>query len=254
METPFDSLIAALWQSLLSGHHRKVQPNDLFSLVLNFSKIARVTYINMLEASEKMHLQVENQIKVPGTRSLTMKETIEHDDYHIRCTLSYMQFIEHLNRSGRVLKGHGFTPPLYYRVRFFRNKTVEHWDDYMHLRSVGHGDGLSFPKGKIAIPYAFAGISMSGVSYTLQQEITNEFAKYGVTLPSLSDKWYVEYSNIIYPALEQLDKDLRSYRNGVGIPEPLVTLLFKYSFPTPICNMEDYCKALVSWLETLPLN
>ena len=246
METPFDNLLSCLWQSMMNTLRQNAQPSELFFLVYNFSKIARVLYCNMTEASEQMLLNINARHKNEGTRSLTQEEWQAINDDPIRCRLNYMQFIEHVNRTGRVLKRRGFTPPLYARVYFYRNKMVEHWDDYLQLLSASTGDGLVFSGGKIAIPYAFAGIATTERP-NFQRELTDEFAKLGVTLPSLEDKWYGEYAEIIYAALEKIDGELRK------IPEPLVKLLFKYHFPTPIYDMEVYCKTLVTWTETLPL-
>jgi hypothetical protein len=246
METPFDTLLANLWQSLRNILDRKAQPNELLLLVYNFSKVARVLYCNMAEASEQMQSNIKARHKDERTKTLTQVEWQEINDDPIRCRLGYMQFIEHINRTGRVLRRKGFTLPLYGRVYFYRNKMVEHWDDYLQLLSASTGDGLVFSGGKIAIPYAFAGIATTNRP-DFQRELTDEFAKLGVTLFALEDKWYGEYAEIIYVALEKIDGDLKR------IPERLVRLLFKYSFPTPINDLEEYCKTLVAWLETLNL-
>lgn len=246
METPFDTLLASLWQSLRDILGQQAQPSELFLLVYGFSKIARVLYCNMSKASQEMLMNIDARHKNEGTRPLTQEEWNALNDDPIRCRLGYLQFIEHINRAGRVLKRKGFTLPLYGRVYFYRNKMVEHWDDYLQLLSASTGNGLVVSGGKIAIPYAFAGIASSDRS-NFQRELIEEFAKSGVTIPSLEDKWYGEYAEIIYTALEKIDGELRK------IPEPLVKLLFKYHFPTPIYDMKAYCKTLVAWIETLSL-
>ena len=215
METPFDTLLASLWQSLRNILDRKAQPSELFLLVYSFSKIARVLYCNMSKASMEMLMNIDARHKNEDTRSLTLEEWNALNDDPIRCRLGYMQFIEH-------------------------------WDDYLQLLSASTGDGLVVTGGKIAIPYAFAGI-VSTDRPNFQRELTDKFAKLDVTLSSLENKWYGEYAEIIYAALEKIDGELRQ------IPEPLVKLLFKYHFPTPINDMEVYCKTLVTWIETLPL-
>ena len=237
METPFDNLLTSLWQQMTNNPQGNNQPGELFSSVYGFSRLARVLYLNMAEAAEKMQLRFESNRKQTGT--LTLEEMREEEDVPLQCRLRYMQFIEEVNRIGRVLRDRGFILPLYSRVYFFRNKLVEHWDDYIQFLS--KGQGLLFYKGKIAIPYDLSGITLPDKGRQgLQHDLTNEFAKLGVTLPVLEGKWYAEYSNIIYAALEQIDGDLRK------IPEPLVILLFKYSFPTPICDMEVYCTDLAA--------
>lgn len=248
METPFDNVLTRLWQQMnsLQGNF---QLSELFSSVYAFSRLARVLYINMAEASEKMQLLHSESNRKQSGVALTLEEMREEDDVPLQCRLRYMQFIEEVNRIGRVLKKPlGITPPLYNRVYFFRNKMVEHWDDYLQFLS--KGQGLVIYKGKIAIPYDNNGITLPDSGrHRLQQELSDAFANLGVTLPALEGKWYAEYSNVMYTALEQIDGDLRNEK----IPKPVVILLFKYCFPTPIGDMEEYCTKLATWLDTLPL-
>jgi hypothetical protein len=256
METPFDIFIVDLLQLMLKSSPRHSLQRENISLLFTFSKIARVLYINMVDTSEKLQAKGYSRIKPSGTKIFTSEEMREIEEEPIRCRLSYMEFIEHINRTGRVLKNKGFTPPpLYARIYFYRNNMIEHWDRYLEFISAGDSEQFIFQDGKIAIPYAFAGITRPAISSTLQQELTDEFAKKGVTLPSLVGKWYAEYSNIMYVALEKIDSQLRKHnkKQEIGIPEPIVNLLHKYSFPTPICDMEEYCKILVEWLKSLPL-
>ncbi len=208
----------------------------------------------MAEASEKMQRHTFARQKQSGTRTLTLEEMREHNDFSIRCRISYMQFIERVNRTGRVLKKWGFSLPSYGRIYFFSNKMVEHWDDYLQFLS--NGQGLLSYGDKIAISHDLAGISLADNGRrSLQQTLTDEFAKCGVALPSLEGKWYGDYADIMYGSLEKIDSELRTFekKRKIGIPEPLVTALFKYCFPTPICDMEEYYKILVAWLATLPL-
>jgi hypothetical protein len=254
METPFDTLIDDLWQALFSTHKHST-PSDFFTLVYSFAKVARVLFVNMAQATEMMQNESSTRRLQSGLNAWTIEDMREHDDYHIRCRLSYLQFIEQLNRTGRVLKDLGHILPLYNRIYFFMNKMVEHWDDYLEFLS--KGTGLIFYSGKIAIPYDFAGISEAGaIRSSLQQELIEDFARYGAALPSLVDKWYGEYSEMVYAALEKIDIQLRSQKNGKGpgLPETITTLLFKYSFLTPISDVEEYCKNLAEWLSTLPLS
>jgi hypothetical protein len=253
METPFDNFIDSLWQMMLNTLHKNAQPSELFTLVNSFSKIARVLYINMDWASEKALAYINRLNEQPGQRTLLWEEIRENEELPIRCKTSYLEFIGHLNRTGRVLKHKGFPLPLYGRIYFFRNIIVEHWDKYLQFFS--KGEELISSGGRILIPYALDGMERDDLRSALQQELTEEFAKCGVSLPSLEGKWYEAYSDIIYTSLEEIDPELRKHneKRKIGIPEALVNSLFKYSFPTPICDMEEYCKTLVTWMETLPL-
>lgn len=254
METPFDTFIDDLWQAIFNPYQRQSTPSVLSVRVFSFAKVARALYMNMAQSSELIQQHIVSQRTQPSSRTMTMQEMRERDDYTIRSRLSYIQFIEQLNRTGRVLKNSGYPPPLYSRIYFFRNNMIEHSDRYLQFLS--DGDGLSWTGKKIAIPYDLGGIHHTeSIRSSLQQELTKEFAKSGVVLPSLLDKWFGEYSEIIYTALEKIDSKLRYKKReeASGIPEPLIILLFKYNFPTPICDVEAYCTTLVEWLKTLPL-
>jgi hypothetical protein len=214
METPFDNLISFLWQLTLNDRDRdwNSPQNEVIKSVFAFSKITRVLYINMVQASEKMRVFTEAPSEETTIRTLTQQEM---QDFPIRCRVSYMQFIEHINRSGRFLIKMGFTPPLYGRVRFFRNKVVEHVDLYMKLLTVGYHDGFILPRSKIAIPYAYAGISRPDGS-NIRQELTDAFAELDITLPPLEGIEYGEYSDIIYASLEKIDSKLGKFDKKTG--------------------------------------
>ena len=122
---------------------------------------------------------------------------------------------------------------------------IEHWDDYLPYFT--GGNGLSSFKNTIAVPYFLEGSvgSMSNRSQA-QADIIAAFAQCGVALSSLDGKWYQEYCDVIYDALESIDSGLRH------IPTRIVDLLFNYSFPTPIHDVKAYCAELADWLGNLP--
>lgn len=51
----------------------------------------------------------------------------------------------------------------------------------------------------------------------------------------------------MYEGLEALDKKLRQDK----IPDEIVPLLFKFGFPTPICDVEEYLVQLSKYLTNL---
>lgn len=228
---------------------------------MNFYMIARVLYIDMVEASEKERLLSKKESDDVESSSMERMQAVT--DSILRCRLSYMQFIEHINRTGRVLKKEGYTLPLYGRIYFFRNKMIEHWDDYMQFITTNNGSGgvlyvtgdVRLREGKIGIPHSHSGARDANERLRSRQAIIDEFNAYGVVLPSvnLHDD---DYSETIFCALEKIDSELRSYdrRRGTGIPETIVSLLFSYCFPIPISDMEEYCKTLIEWLRTLPVS
>src|SRR2546428_4937711 len=102
METPFDNLISSLWQLTLNDRDRdwNSPQSEVIKSVFAFSKITRVLYINMVQAAEKMRVFTEAPSEETTIRTVTQQEM---QDFPIGCRVSYMQFIEHINRSGRFL-------------------------------------------------------------------------------------------------------------------------------------------------------
>lgn len=256
MQTPFDAYILKLWDKQLWKIKSNLPISNTVQLVFSFAKICRVLYMQMLLSSLAMqntlHANFEENKHKPSPRNLTIQETLEMGDDSTFCILNYFQFLEHINVYGRAIneKCHSL-PPLYNRIYFYRNKMIEHWDDYVHLlMGAGTSNGIKWTNGKICIPYHYAGIFKLTEAPAIMQKLEQNFASKGVTLPSLVDKHYGEYSELIYTALMQIDPELRSK----NIPENIIENLFKYSFPTPINDIEDYCKSLVVWIEKLSYN
>jgi hypothetical protein len=111
METPFDSLIARLWRQIFKSYHRNSSVSEELSLAMTFARIARVLYVNIAVASEKMLAQTYSRSNQSGSRIITLEEMRELEDGPIQCKLSYMHFIEHVNRTARAFKRKGFQPP-----------------------------------------------------------------------------------------------------------------------------------------------
>src|SRR5438067_1959304 len=92
--------------------------------------------------------------------------------------LNYSTFIEELNRFGRLFHRLGYDLPRYYEIRFYRNKSIEHWDEYEEfLRAPGNG--IIFAAGKLATPYYVGAINVPMESESALDQVKEEFAKLG---------------------------------------------------------------------------
>lgn len=248
-KTPFDELILEHWKQIISAESAPL--SDTFYIVSSWIKILRVIYLQMLDSLDKLNQKIEDMKKSPkGNRQLTEEETLSSSDDSITCFLNYFQFIDEINRTGRVLKEKGYIPPLYSRVYFFRNKIVEHWDDSLKLY-MSSSKGLIGNPGKILIPHFMGDITKPADSKKARKSLRDEFSKVGIKRIILKDKWYSDYSLNIFQELEKIDPELKQESKKTGIPNTLVEALFKYNFPTPICNIEEYSKDLVAWLKTI---
>ena len=63
METPFDSLISGLWQLTINDRDWNSSQSEVIKSVFAFSKITRVLYINMVQASETPICDMEEYCK-----------------------------------------------------------------------------------------------------------------------------------------------------------------------------------------------
>jgi len=250
MQTPLDGYILKKTNKIFKNIKNNISITDY--LTLSLAKASRVLYLKLLsdswELQQSINIEIKNDKNKPSTRNLSIQETLEMGDDSTRCILSYFQFLEHINIFGRALKDEiNSLPPFYYRIYFYRNKMIQHWDDYVHLLfGMGIGNNnLVFTKGKICIPYHNAAFFKPVEVSRLENNLKNDFSSIGIKLPSLKNRWNADYSKIIYPKLEQIDSKLKK------IPENIVEDLFRYSFPTPITNIEEYFFYLANWLESI---
>lgn len=260
MQTPFDELKLELIQKTIKNARENPPISETEELISRFTGILRSLYLQMKDQTyrrdEEFDLMMGIEREKPNPRHLTIQETLEMGDYTTISIFQYFQYLEQVNILGRVLyrKVKQF-PPLYHRVYFYRNKMIEHWDDYLDLfLGSGRGNGLIYKKGEISIPYHLAHIFRPIEGTQMQQKLIDDFASLGVTLTSIENKWYGDYSKVIFMALENIDPQLRSKPNKINkkhIPEFLVEDLFRYSFPTPITNIENYSLELAKWLKSI---
>lgn len=241
--TPFDNLAIKL---IDAGMRSPTQRDEKRMLCQTFLGVCRVKYLQMFEVSSRFWKMHEESFKTQsGTRTLTYEEMLIMNTDNVEARLNYFGFIEELNRFGRVFEEkYSKTLPLYSRIRFYRNKMIEHWDDYEGFLQA-KGNGLTYSLNKLVIPHLMGSIHMPAEEPQDHKILESEFQACGITLPPIDlSKMYAGYAEIIYPCLEQIDPTL-----GKKIPDNLVNALFKYTFPTPIHDLEAYNNQLIAWLD-----
>jgi len=241
-KTPFDSVLEKLHNKITLKHKaRRQRIHKKWRIAYAFAKVLKIRYLQMLQASEKYwHLHKESLAgKPPDLEAL--------QDYNIAAKISYFDFIEELNRYGRFFeKTHRV--PYFYRIRFYRNKIIEHWEDYReYLLS---SDMLRYACDKLVIPYHGQTLQLS-IQQKTYQKLKTEFKSKNVILPQKMPKYAADAktSEMLFKCLEKIkDKKLNICRDKEN---PLINALFKFGFPTPIHDLEEYIKKLVKWFETL---
>lgn len=232
METPFSNLKSQL-ESAVRGRARDESEEDERQTFC-------ATQLKLLDAQYRSM----SEYKIIPSIS-THNEFNEHEYRLTKCVLDYFSFISLLNQFGRVLsERYKIDVPHKKRIRFFRNKATEHWDEYAQY---AHAGSITQQAGKPAIPL----IS----SVYDPEERKNLGSKIGEILRTYNISFEIEnpeVSNIsslevnvekMYSMLERIDPNLKK------IPEDLIRLLFKFGFPTPISNVEEYSVELVEQLK-----
>lgn len=240
LKTPFDEL-----RTIFSISYPPPIREDINVAVNGFIGILRALYVQQIEYAQTL-------LSIPAHLTEEMAEEI--NDSHVLCRISYFQFIEQLNILQRVLEKLGIRDviPLYYRIRFFRNKIVEHWDDYLQFITSRSVQMISV-RHLIFVPYHMGrGVIPEHRTQTLNALI-QLFNDNNTTLAIDNNDWYDAYSEKVYKALENIDPRLRSKvrAQNSGIEEDIVKALFNYMFPTPISDVESYSKDLVIFLRSI---
>ncbi len=252
--SPFDSLIIKI-QSELWTQHRNFSKKELDkkSFLVQQLGLLRAIYVSSLEVN---HFdQVISQPK--GERSVSFEETaLEQPRPSKKVFLDYYNFINVLCQFGRVLPKHfpkTYPIPLLERIRFYRNKVVEHWDDYTNNISLG---AFSYRIGKTPIPHVEMVYSPEERK-ALLGEMKGLFNLLGSDLQLDDDKIYnligidPEYNEAVFTALEKIEGGLRKRAGDNKDLDNLIEKLIQFSFPVPILDTEEYGKKIIEYLESV---
>lgn len=225
--TPFDKII-------------KNQQSDSISGYLGHARLFRASYINMVNASDDFYKEGVEIFKAAQAQVKTGIKKNHFSSFRvgsIRAYLAYFEFCSLVNIIGRKIKvEYQKTLPKFEEIRFYRNKVIEHVDEY--LGAITAPNAMSKMGSKIAIPFH----TDSRVNY---QDLKSAFEVYHVNLPQKEPGDISKRAPILYQKLKEIDPYLtRIHKN-------LVDKLFQSSFPTPILDVEQYCDELVIFLENL---
>ena len=237
MYNPFTELLNKIEHKVRCG---EPPPDKLLIVVATQSKLLKVLYRAMLEFNMK-----ENSFNVK----------VSHEEFCYKSTksvLDYFQFITVLNQLGRFLddKKYNITIPKYYRVRFFRNKVSEHWEDY----SI-YGTNLQYQlPGEAAIPaikISSKPEEMREIKFKIDAILKVRGFVLDIENPEMGQIGAgLNYEEKIYSTLEKIDPTLNSKnKRQYLIPDELVKLLFQFGFPPPIDKVTEYSSELVNFLE-----
>lgn len=143
MPTPFDALIGVLQEKIRA---RKTSHEDLTSVCVQI-RLLKVLFRTMHEYDMRQYMNWKDSKDIEGSYDASTK-----------AVLDYLQFINVLNQLGRILAKQNIYIPEFYRIRFFRNKVFEHWDDYTKY---GTASGHTQISGEAAIPSTYNSYSIN---------------------------------------------------------------------------------------------
>lgn len=235
MESPFLNLHNQLQQIISEGSRSQTPTEEIIIFCFTQVRLLHILYVSMVSS---MELDISGGIKDPNQYLFDIDKS----------RFDYSSFAYVLNQLGRILnkrhKKYNIKLPLYNRIRFFRNKVVEHWDDYVNNFS---GASITKEKGKPLIP-TICSVYSPEERIRLKKEIDAELLNFGITLEleevgSLGER----NEEKIYSVLERIDPSLcaQTKSGEYVISDRLVELLFKFGFPPPILDVKNYSEELV---------
>lgn len=160
--------------------------------------------------------------------------------------VKFFLFINQVNQFSRFVKKRSpelELPPLSSRIKFFRDKVVEHWDDYVSR----FNEGTRKPVGKMAIPTLSWSFSPPEMRERRRNELIEAFSRQGVEIKLEEDAIFEKLADILYPKLEEIDIAL----SNRGKLREISECLWKYNFPLPFYDYESYVEELVNYFEYL---
>jgi len=245
INTPFDDLAIKLSES---GMAMRDKPTEKYIHCITFIQVCRIKYQQIHNISKLHWIRSEEMRKQSGgIRSLTTKEVIDGYAETLEVKVNYFSLLEELNRYGRVFeKKYGDILPNYFRIRFYRNRMIEHWDRYEEYLKIA-GNGFTYKIGELITPMPIGAINTPAITDIAYKELSLEFQKFKITLPKLDVSMTADgkYSKEFFSNLARINGRLEE------IPPSLVNSLFKYGFPIPTHNLDNYVSELVLWLEKI---
>lgn len=252
--TPFDELISDLMQHTLGNPAFPNAPSPIGRCVSGHLGYLRTIYLTFPYFSTIAQMRIEakrNENLTPLQRNASMF------DASFQTKFTYFSFIDALNQLGRQLEPLGFNFPNYTQIRFFRNKVVEHWDDYLAEKpdgggSVGKAGGIRIPLIMGSARTEFARMEPARLA------LIKEFLNHGVSLDIQPEDYHEAYAQKVWPALKSIDENLALrcvVRSGVCDPRcsycRLIDQLLDFEFPLPFYDVDQYISNLITELKPM---
>ncbi|MCG3136137.1 MAG: hypothetical protein HMLKMBBP_03965 [Planctomycetes bacterium] len=247
--SPFDALLLRLSAQNMRG--RDNPPSNLELLVYEQLQLLRAAYISLF--SIDFHAEAMRRHDEGGEAAL------EDLVFGLRApssaaTLHYNTFVALLNRFNEALKklrgpAHEDIPGLH-RLKFYRDKVTEHWVDYVHYMG---GHGFTWREGKAPILSVMATARKAAEFTQARDDLVRALGGLGISISIPDDlvrpgmTMSEDYAVIINAALDSLGPRLHKKSTA----DPIVRILFRLGFPSPIQDMEQYCMDLLAYLEPL---
>jgi hypothetical protein len=253
--SPFDTFIlelqGKLWSTVGSA---PADEQDRLGFLIQQLGLLREAYISLRQEGDL--LWQRGMIRAPGTVIITFEEaTLEQPRPTRRIFLDYHSFISVLCQFSRTLPRHypgAAAIPRSRRIQFYRNKVVEHWDDYVaHLG----GTGTVFQQGKAPVPISDA-VHVVSEREALMVELTDRLKKLGTELrwddSNMASNLGADaaYCEAVFSALEALGPDGLSRRRDPEY-EGMITCLLRLGFPVPVLDVEAYADELCDHVRRL---
>lgn len=255
ISSPFDPLLFTITTHLHESALGASNGAEILSFLRQQLEMLRAAYVNLREAGDLVTGRIARS--EPGNFRLPLEFSVLETYRPSRSVfLGYESLVNVLCQLDRALESHYSSTthiPLFARIRFYRNKVAEHWEEYTAYISK---HAMSFAEDKAPIPIVEGSVSMEG-RRVLLIELKKAFQAIGITLNWPDAKNHIgvsierDYSDAVFTALE-------SHPKGLALPagkdpqfDRIIKLLLEFAFPVPILEIEEYGAQLDAYLRGL---
>lgn len=244
LSSPFDPLLLDI-----AGRHQvssscSASDTERLSFFAQQLGLLRAAYVSMRGAGEAVTARMASMKAGQVTISFETM-TLEFSRPSSTIFLGYNALVNTLCQLDRALPQHVANAdkiPLCGRIRFYRNKVAEHWDEYTSniVRS-----GFTFKKNKAPIPLV-EGAVLNTERQALLSQLKQAFGVIGAVLKWPDEKSYcgvsmeAEYGEAIFTAFEGIKEGLTTRSGKAPEYDRVITILLKFGFPVPILDIEEY--------------
>jgi hypothetical protein len=249
ISTPFDNLLIKFGSYLWNP-----QKTDKNKIVIIHEQILVLRLLYASLYSFKIdNIETQQQQAEECLNLLNKSECyryINRFDNYLFVKIFYFEFISNLLHLASLLNNQFVLQDIDI-IKFYRDKVIAHWPEYIKENNIGNG--ITYKFNKIPVPGGVLGGKPEDIKV-----LANDLAKYdnSVTeknvLSKLLEDPYGIFKKINCKLLTEHNLDKKSITTNY-ISNDLISKLFKIGFPVPIKDLEKYSSDLVEQIKKIKI-